>query len=70
MNHQITRRDYLRMLGVSGLAAGTASLASGRVFARSVGESSGFQSSVIARDKVQPNRSNTVLIDGQVIQPS
>ncbi|MBN2272683.1 MAG: FAD-dependent oxidoreductase, partial [Sedimentisphaerales bacterium] len=69
MNDQITRRDYLRMLGISGLAIGTGSLASGRASARDVGESSGFQSAIIASNKVQPNRSNTVLTDGEVVQP-
>ncbi|MBN2136795.1 MAG: FAD-dependent oxidoreductase [Sedimentisphaerales bacterium] len=69
MNDRITRRDYLRMLGISGLAIGTGSFDPSRALARGVGESGGFQSSVIARDKVQPNRANPVLIDGEVIQP-
>ena len=69
MNDQINRRDYLRMLGMSGLAIGTGSLVSSRALGRGISNSSGFQSSVIARDKVQPNRSNAVLIDGKVIQP-
>lgn len=69
MNDQISRRDYLRMLGISGLAVGTGAIASSRASAQSVGESSGFQSSVIASNKVQPNRSNAVLMDGKVIQP-
>jgi hypothetical protein len=67
MNDPMNRRDCLRMLGLSGLATG---LGSSRSQAQSVGESSGFQSSVIASHKVQSGRANATLVDGRVIQPS
>jgi len=63
------RREWLRLLGASGAAAGLAGLASGRAAAQAVGESSGFQSSIIANRKVQADRANALLVDGRVIQP-
>lgn len=69
MNDTINRRDCLRMLGYSGLTAGFGALNSQKLFGQDVGESSGFQSSVIATHKVQNNRDAATLIDGKVIQP-
>ena len=68
MKNWITRRDCLRIMGVSGLGIGAASVIEQRLLAQDIGES-GFQSSVIASNKVQQDRSNAVLIDGKVIQP-
>jgi ribulose 1,5-bisphosphate synthetase/thiazole synthase len=68
MKHQITRRDYLRLMGISGLGIGAGSVISDRLMAQDIGES-GFQSSVIATNKVQDTRSGAVLVDGEVIQP-
>ena len=68
MNNRITRRDYLRIMGMSGLGIGASSVMGQRLPARDIGES-GFQSSVIAVNKVQEGRSNAVLTDGKVIQP-
>ncbi|MBN1846845.1 MAG: FAD-dependent oxidoreductase [Sedimentisphaerales bacterium] len=61
------RRDWLRVVGLSGLAAG--SLGSAGARSQTVGESGHFQSSVIARDVVQAQRAEAMLIDGRVIQP-
>jgi ribulose 1,5-bisphosphate synthetase/thiazole synthase len=65
MTHSINRRDWLRILGGSGLAAGVGTLAGGRVEA----QESGFQSSIIASNKVQQGRANPTIVDGRVIQP-
>lgn len=69
MNDRMSRRDYLRMLGVSGLAVGTSGIAAERPMGQNISDSSGFQSSVIASNKVEPNRSNAFLSNGKVIQP-
>ena len=68
MKNRITRRDCLRIMGMSGLGIGAGSTIDQRLLAQDIGES-GFQSSVIATNKVQENRSNATLIDGKVIQP-
>jgi len=68
MKNRITRRDYLRIMGMSGLGIGAGSVIGERLLARDIGES-GFQSSVIATNKVQDGRSNAVLMDGKVVQP-
>ena len=68
MKNKITRRDYLRIMGISGLGITAGSVISDRLLARDIGES-GFQSSVIATNKVQDTRSSTELINGEVIQP-
>ena len=68
MKNQITRRDYLRIMGVSGLGIGAGSISGNRLLAQDIGDS-GFQSSVIATDKVQDTRSSAILIDGEVVQP-
>jgi hypothetical protein len=70
MDHSMHRRQWLRQLGLSGAAAGLSGLglrqADGQ---QQVGESSGFQSSIIATGKVESNRYNATLVDGQVIEP-
>jgi ribulose 1,5-bisphosphate synthetase/thiazole synthase len=63
------RRAWLRLVGRSSAAAGLAGLGLGRAGAQQPGESTGFQSSIIARDKVLADRANATLVDGQVIQP-
>ena len=65
----INRRDCLRALGASGLAAGLGSLASAQAAVPAVGESGGFQSHVIASHVVEANRASATLVDGKVIQP-
>jgi len=68
MKDQMTRRDCLRIMGMSGFGIGAGLGIDKQLLAQDIGES-GFQSSVIATNKVQDNRSNAVLIDGKVIQP-
>ena len=68
MKNGITRRDCLRIMGISGLGIGSSSVIGKQLSTRDIGES-GFQSSVITANKVQENRSNAVLKDGRVIQP-
>ncbi|MBE0536196.1 MAG: FAD-dependent oxidoreductase [Phycisphaerae bacterium] len=68
MNNHISRRDYLRMMGLSGLSVGAAAVFGESVPLQYVGES-GFQSSVLATNKIQPDRFPAVLANGQVIQP-
>lgn len=69
MDNKINRRDYLQLLGLSGLAVGTGAIGPERLFAQTVGEGSHFRSSVIDPHKIQPNHSNAQLINGKVIQP-
>jgi len=57
------------MLGFSGLTAGLGAISSRQLFGQDVGESSGFQSSVIATHKVENNRGGAALVAGKVIQP-
>lgn len=66
MDHSMNRRDCLRVLGLSGLATG---LNASRAQAQRVGESSGFQSSIIASRTVQPGRVNATFADGKVVEP-
>ena len=68
MKNGITRRDCLRIMGISGLGIGTGSVIGKQLSPRDIAPS-GFQSSVITANKVQENRSNAVLINGKVIQP-
>ncbi|MHC4560638.1 MAG: FAD-dependent oxidoreductase, partial [Planctomycetota bacterium] len=68
MKNGITRRDCLRIMGISGLGIGTGSVIGKQLSPRDIGPS-GFQSSVITNNKVQENRSNAVMRDGKVIQP-
>jgi ribulose 1,5-bisphosphate synthetase/thiazole synthase len=67
MSKPINRRDWLRVLGVSGLSAGAASAWTGRAAAQ-LGES-GFESSIIAEQEVQAGRASPSLVGGKVIQP-
>ena len=68
MKNGITRRDCLRIMGISGLGIGTGSVIGKQLSPQDIGQS-GFQSSVITTNEIQENRSNAVLIDGKVIQP-
>jgi ribulose 1,5-bisphosphate synthetase/thiazole synthase len=66
----MNRREWLRALGGSGLAAGFGlSLSPAARAQQRVGESSGFQSSVIAAHEVEDAKLAAHLIDGKVIQP-
>ena len=67
MGEFMNRREWLRVLGISGAAAGLGGVGAGRAAAQ--GESSGFQSSVVADREIQANRASPSLIDGKVIQP-
>jgi len=58
------------MLGYSGLAVGLGTLSSQKLFGQAIGESSGFQSSIIQTHEIQNNKYAATLIDGKVIQPS
>jgi len=69
MSDRMNRRQWMQMLGLSGLTASVGALGTGAARAQSIGESSGFQSSVMASHKVQAQRANPRLIDGKVIQP-
>jgi len=69
MDERMNRRECLRALGLSGLVGGVGLLANRSAQAQRVGESSGFQSSIIESRKIEANRGNTALVDGKVIQP-
>ncbi|NOX55685.1 MAG: FAD-dependent oxidoreductase [Planctomycetes bacterium] len=61
----VNRRDWFRVMGAAGLAAGLDALGK----SAAAGQESGFQSSIIARHEVQANRANAMLVDGHVVQP-
>jgi ribulose 1,5-bisphosphate synthetase/thiazole synthase len=65
----VNRRELLRVLGASGAAAGLGALAYRAAGAQSLGESSGFQSRVIAGHEVLDGRACPSIVDGKVIQP-
>ena len=71
MKDGMTRRDCLRIMGISGLGIGAGSVLGGQVLAQDVGAigESSFQTSVIATGKVQDVRGSAVLRGGKVIQP-
>ena len=69
MDKQMNRRDWLCLMGVSGVAAGLGTAGSHRAAAQQLGGSSGFQSSIIAGREVQANRASPSLVGGKVIQP-
>ena len=69
MANSMNRRECLRALGVSGLAGGLGLALSRPVAGQDVGESSGFQSSVIARNRVRQHAGHAILVDGKVSQP-
>ncbi len=69
MPYEMNRRDWLRAIGATGALAGLAAQATPAPAADSPGESSGFTSSIIARNKVQDSRFAPSLVGGKVIQP-
>ena len=70
MGHKINRRDLLRLVGASGLAAGLGTAGSRVAAAQQVGESSGFQSSIITEQQSQSTQFCPTIVDGKVLQPS
>ncbi len=70
MSDAMNRRDCLRVFGLSGLTVGLSSASLASSAAQGPSESSGFQSSIIATDKVQTNRGSPTLVNGKVIQPT
>jgi len=68
MKDKMTRRDCLRIMGVSGFGIGTVLGDDKKPAVQDIAPS-GFQSSIITANKVQENRSNAVLREGKVIQP-
>lgn len=70
LSESMNRRDWLRAIGYAGMAAGLESAASRPAGAQNIGESSGFQSSVIAEGVIQSNRANPTLVGGRVLQPA
>lgn len=69
MDKRMNRRECLRALGLSGLTAGLGLTATRPVQAQGVGESSGFQSSVIDSHRIQDTQTAATIVDGKVIQP-
>ncbi|MHC4174840.1 MAG: FAD-dependent oxidoreductase [Planctomycetota bacterium] len=68
MKGQMTRRDCLRIMGMSGFGISVVLGGDKKPPVQDIG-ASGFQSSVITANKIQENRSNAVLKEGKVIQP-
>lgn len=69
MNDKISRRELLRLVGTSGLAAGLGGAMIGKGFADEPAPSSGFTGSVIKGNVVQSTATCPTLVNGEVIQP-
>jgi len=69
VSQSISRREWLRMIGYSGVAAGVGAVGSEAVAAQGPGES-GFQRSIIAEHATQANRASPTLVGGRVLQPA
>jgi ribulose 1,5-bisphosphate synthetase/thiazole synthase len=65
----MNRRDWLRSMGFSGVAAGFVSRGPAQAADRDVALPSGFQSHTLAAGKLQADRASPSLVDGKVIQP-
>jgi hypothetical protein len=65
----MNRRELLQLLGASGVAAGLGEIGNRQAGAQSAGESSGFESHVIAGHEVLSGRACPSIVDGKVIQP-
>ncbi|MFV1966054.1 MAG: FAD-dependent oxidoreductase [Pirellulaceae bacterium] len=65
----MNRRDWMRVMGLSGVAAGLGTMGARQISAMQIGESSGFDSSIIARHEIQANRASPTVVDGKVVQP-
>ena len=63
MKEPMNRRECLRMFGISGLTAGLGVISSRQLFGQEVGESSGFQSSILATHEAQSTRGAAMIID-------
>ena len=69
MNDHMNRRQWLRTVGASSVAAGFGALHAAQPAAQRPGESSGFQSTVINPREVQADRASPSIAGGKVIQP-
>jgi len=69
MSQSISRREWLRMIGYSGVAAGVGAAGSEAVAAAAPGES-GFQRSIIAEHATEANRASPTFAGGRVLQPA
>jgi sugar/nucleoside kinase (ribokinase family) len=69
MGKSMNRRDLLRFAGASSVAAGLAAAGSKSTLGQQVGESSGFQSSIISESKTRTTDTCPTVLDGKVIQP-
>ena len=69
----LNRRDWLRVLGLSGMAAGLGPLSvaeAGTTPPRGrSGEGSGFTSHTVAKNEVLANRANPTVVGGKIVQP-
>jgi len=61
----INRRHWMQLLGASGVTAITAT----SLQAQGLGESSGFQSRIVAEHEAHSNKTCPAVVDGKVIQP-
>lgn len=70
MSHRISRRELLRIVGTSGLAAGLGgALARGPAMADPPRQSSSFTGSVIKDHVLQSTATCPAIVNGQVVQP-
>jgi NADPH-dependent 2,4-dienoyl-CoA reductase/sulfur reductase-like enzyme len=70
MGEKYSRRDLIRMLGASGVAAGLGGLAApGHAPADELVQNGGFAGSIVQPEAVQSTMTCPTLVDGKVIQP-
>ena len=70
MRSPVSRRAWLRWLGLSGVSAGVGQVLHGQATSSPVGEGGGFTSSVIQPRVTEITSDNAVLRDGKVLQPA
>ena len=65
----ISRRNWMRLLGVTGAAVGLDVFAAAKVQAQNLGESNGYQSRIVADKEIHDNRTCPAVVNNKVIQP-
>lgn len=70
MHNSMNRRDWLRALTASGVAAGVGGAVARSAVGQNPGESSGFKSSIISENEVVSDRASPRVENGRVLQPA
>jgi len=70
MSNDLNRRQWLRRMTATGMAAGFAGVTARDAAAQNPGESSGFQSSIINTNETMADHANPSVENGRVMQPA